>query len=33
VVAVTHDLEIARRMHRRIVLEDGAILSDSEQAR
>jgi lipoprotein-releasing system ATP-binding protein len=28
VVAVTHDLEIARRMHRRIVLEDGAIVSD-----
>jgi lipoprotein-releasing system ATP-binding protein len=28
VVAVTHDVEIARRMHRRVVLEDGAIVSD-----
>ena len=28
VVAVTHDLEFARRMQRRIVLEDGAIASD-----
>jgi lipoprotein-releasing system ATP-binding protein len=28
VVAVTHDLDIARRMHRRIALEDGAIVSD-----
>jgi lipoprotein-releasing system ATP-binding protein len=33
VVAVTHDLDIARRMHRRIVLEDGAIVSDGGQAR
>jgi lipoprotein-releasing system ATP-binding protein len=32
VVAVTHDLELARRMHRRIVLEDGAIMSDARQA-
>jgi lipoprotein-releasing system ATP-binding protein len=32
VVAVTHDLEIARRMHRRIVLEDGAIQSDDGRA-
>jgi lipoprotein-releasing system ATP-binding protein len=31
VVAVTHDLDIARRMHRRIVLEDGAIVSDGAQ--
>jgi len=28
VVAVTHDLEFARRMRRRIVLEDGGIASD-----
>jgi lipoprotein-releasing system ATP-binding protein len=28
VVAVTHDLEFARRMQRRIVLEDGGIASD-----
>jgi lipoprotein-releasing system ATP-binding protein len=33
VVAVTHDLDLARRMHRRIVLEDGAILSDTRQVR
>jgi lipoprotein-releasing system ATP-binding protein len=33
VVAVTHDLDIARRMHRRIVLEDGAIISDDAQVR
>jgi lipoprotein-releasing system ATP-binding protein len=33
VVAVTHDLEIARRMHRRVVLEDGAVLSDDGQPR
>jgi lipoprotein-releasing system ATP-binding protein len=31
VVAVTHDLDLARRMHRRIVLEDGAIVSDARQ--
>jgi lipoprotein-releasing system ATP-binding protein len=28
VVAVTHDLDMARRMHRRIVLEDGGIALD-----
>jgi lipoprotein-releasing system ATP-binding protein len=28
VIAVTHDLNLARRMDRRIVLEDGAIVSD-----
>jgi lipoprotein-releasing system ATP-binding protein len=28
VVAVTHDLDMAKRMHRRIVLEDGGIASD-----
>ena len=28
VIAVTHDLDFARRMDRRIVLEDGAIVSD-----
>jgi lipoprotein-releasing system ATP-binding protein len=32
VVAVTHDLDLARRTHRRIVLEDGAILSDERSA-
>lgn len=29
VVAVTHDLELARRMHRRIELMDGAIVADT----
>jgi lipoprotein-releasing system ATP-binding protein len=28
VVAVTHDLDMARRMDRRIVLQDGSIVSD-----
>jgi lipoprotein-releasing system ATP-binding protein len=32
VVAVTHDLEFARRMQRRIVLEDGGIASDDGAA-
>jgi lipoprotein-releasing system ATP-binding protein len=33
VVAVTHDLDLARRMDRRIVLEDGAIVSDRGEGR
>jgi lipoprotein-releasing system ATP-binding protein len=31
VVAVTHDLDFARRMQRRIVLEDGGIASDDAE--
>ena len=33
VVAVTHDLDIARRMDRRIVLQDGSIVSDEAGSR
>ena len=33
VVAVTHDLDLARRMDRRIVLDDGAIVSDDGAGR
>jgi lipoprotein-releasing system ATP-binding protein len=33
VVAVTHDLDLARRMDRRIVLDDGGIVSDDGVAR
>jgi lipoprotein-releasing system ATP-binding protein len=33
VVAVTHDLDMARRMDRRIVLQDGGIASDDGLAR
>jgi lipoprotein-releasing system ATP-binding protein len=33
VVAVTHDMDLARRMDRRIVLEDGAIVSDDGRGR
>jgi lipoprotein-releasing system ATP-binding protein len=33
VVAVTHDLDLARRMDRRIVLDDGGIVSDDGAVR
>jgi lipoprotein-releasing system ATP-binding protein len=33
VVAVTHDLDLARRMDRRVVLEDGAVRSDESTGR
>ena len=33
VVAVTHDLDMARRMDRRIVLQDGSIVSDETGSR
>jgi lipoprotein-releasing system ATP-binding protein len=32
VIAVTHDLDMARRMDRRIVLQDGSIVSDEAKA-
>jgi lipoprotein-releasing system ATP-binding protein len=33
VVAVTHDLNLAQRMDRRILLQDGGIVSDSARDR
>lgn len=33
VVAVTHDLDLARRMDRRVELMDGAIVSDKQAGR
>ena len=33
VVAVTHDLDMARRMDRRILLQDGGIASDDGRVR